>query len=992
MMRKRVLIFLLLAMILSILAAEQVLAGCCIGTTAGSGCSVDTNGACGTGENYTEDSCSLDARCAKGCCCGFQSTSGIGNFNFSCALIGGTFYFNSSISINDPCTCGVFETYPVSGTVRDKLGSPLAMAHVSALSVTNTSNSNGNFSLANVPGGNNVPITAVKLGCSANTTTIPFLNESKTNVQIRLNCGCSPKTCNATTTAYCNSAGSTWDFYDITNLDQMSIYCGFCRQDDSINCNVASCKGGDGECPLTCSNDPSNTTAYDSDCVCNLTVSNGVCPLGCTNETDVDCNITKATCGNGKIEYPYETCEENVTTGVALPGSFCSADKCGDRNTNGQCNCIGLSGCGNLILEAGEECEANMICSDASQCVNCKCGQPPCAGTNLNPAIKAAFNPNTRSILINWSVVSPCNTDVMSYSLFRCQKNSTGACSNKTEFSHYLGRLSNERNYTDSGSNIQQLSEYCYYVKVSYWNFPEGESAIACAQTGNSYCMNTHPPEFCMNNARSICDASNNIKTITGGDCNPNKFCVGPNRDGITECLNLSVCDFCNGLYGAFSNLNLAVKVPEGGYSVTKYCYSGESGMCYLDRTKNLFSEFNYCGEINSCYDFKSEVACRDPLDPCNKNQGCEWNWLDDNNHILGGICRPSVVAEQNCELCDNNNYNWLSAGCTPEACSLFGKCFYQGKSSSLINAKSCTSQRTVSCLDYPTQQACTGGRPVVVDATYSGNVRTNGTHQLTPSQDTLGLGKCYWVGGNVQRCYRNADNNLAYDCRIGDRPCEADFSSPETKLAPPPLSGLFPANVRIAYSVTDNSPPGSINTSFCITDAGTTCYPNNLAAGGVYSQTLTSSGDYTVYYYSQDPAKNLEIVKSTPITVDAVPPFIDIISPANTSSFQTNQQTVEVKGNTSLDSKFVCYNNTATGRGNCTRNCALVSNRQPCFSDLNGIFTLNVTLGTNVNAANITFYAEDFAGNTYRNTLLGILLDINPPSLINITVEAVKI
>ena len=105
MMRKRVLIFLLLAMILSILAAEQALAGCCVGTSTGT-CIPDTNGVCSSGQ-YTATNCSTTI-CAKGCCCDLGSTTGDGDFNFSCSIVGDTFYLNQSINIGDDCACGIF--------------------------------------------------------------------------------------------------------------------------------------------------------------------------------------------------------------------------------------------------------------------------------------------------------------------------------------------------------------------------------------------------------------------------------------------------------------------------------------------------------------------------------------------------------------------------------------------------------------------------------------------------------------------------------------------------------------------------------------------------------------------------------------------------------------------------------------------------------------------------------------------------------------------
>jgi hypothetical protein len=198
---------------------------------------------------------------------------------------------------------------------------------------------------------------------------------------------------------------------------------------------------------------------------------------------------------------------------------------------------------------------------------------------------------------------------------------------------------------------------------------------------------------------------------------------------------------------------------------------------------------------------------------------------------------------------------------------------------------------------------------------------------------------------------------------------------------------------MKVKFSMSDNYPSDKIKTYFCVSSSAAVCYPTDVVNGsaGFYSKTISSSGTYNLFYYSEDPAKNLEVVKQTLIRVDAERPFIDLTNPANASTFPTNQLSVPVEGITSTDSKYVCAKNTKSGITSCINNCALTGNKTPCFSDRTGIFALTISLGSNTNLTGVVFSAEDYAGNTYSNTLLGILLDIEPPNAPIITVTPVS-
>ena len=936
--------------------AQSPAEGCCVDSSQEACISVASETDC-TGDNtaFYNTPCSELPDCDMGCCCGV--TENKAKYRFMCSDTGDTFIADPELSLNQECSCGG-NTYNITGTITEKRTagtSPASYAQVFALGVSTTANENGEYVLVGVPEGSQILVRAEKNkdGCLPNSKVIDLFSD--TTLDFELNCECYEGDCNYTNNAYCKD--NKWVVDD--------DYCAsYCAQDDPDCGSLSLCVDNDRKCPLGC------TPQNDKDCECSKD-SNGVCPLGCTPLTDADC-VEYATCGDGYVTYPYETCE---ATNILQPDqrSFCSDADCVD------CNCISLSACGNLVLEAGEDCELGMVCGDGSPCDNCQCGDAPCEGDALNPSASATFDSKTRSVVIKWEVSSSCPP--ATFHVYKCEKIEGGEdCSNPEQgFSLLtpLGMLS--QNWTDT--NVPQTSEFCYYIKATYMigSTPAvGESNIVCQKTGDELCLEDHPDEFCVDHVRSACDADNNIIPIY--DCKQDGMvCMGPDRAGKTWCTKTRVCDLCNGLYGLFAepSLNLKVNGSLCYYSLGAYIVQG----CYLDRTKALFSAFNYCAEVTGCYDYKSKEACEE--DPCSEYKRCEW--ADSTNTPgfkgPGGICRPKNPELQQCELCDEPEYNWISPVCNQAVCALFGECYYQGP----LSPEPCTKRITATCMDYKTQEECLGGRAVSVDASYddTGN-RIKGTHSITESNDALGLGKCYWHAPN-QWCMRNADNYpedndvsncpngmpCGEDCAPNDIACESDFEAPVTTIIQPyyqttTLNGLplYPADVKIFFTTEDNQySKDKIKTYFCISPASNAqpCYPTQQAtSSGVYETTIDTSGVYTLAYYSEDEAKNLEQVRHMNIAVDADIPLIDIIYPPNENEYTANSE-VNIKAKISLDARYVCVYKEGSSTKKCLSNC--VFGQTPCINSTTGEFNVTVVVPEE-GAKNILFDAEDFAGN----------------------------
>ena len=970
--KKFFLVFLILLLSIALLALLSgfASAGCCVGTGIGSGCELDSQGTCTLG-TYTPLSCSV--ACPQGCCCPFGSSNGIGATNYSCP-VQSTFLQDSDIDgLGLPCSC-VGETHSVSGRVTTQKGGAVIIgASVSAGGQSTVSDIDGTYTLTGVPEGSSVLISAEKTsaGCPPNSVLVDLYSD-QSGVDISLYCTCNPGTCDAGNDAYCTVDGSPV-FYDLTNSDDLDAYCYLCTSYDPDDCGAAPlCIDNDQKCPVGC------TPSTDSDCECSGTTSDGICPsMFCSSSPgpnyDVDC-VAPGECGDGDVTYPFETCEATPNPGQI---NLCDAADCVN------CNCVGLSGCGNFILEPslGEECELGTICSDGTPCVNCRCGSTSCSQNDMSLTFSASFDMQDRSIFLSWELPAICPEST--YSLYRCIVADDCDCKNKQ-----TGRFS----LVYSGADLDWYdrpvvfsSEYCYYIGArSFYRingeYYTGESEIICETTGDPQCMNNQGGEFCVDNFRSRCEDNNQINQFE--DCGSG-YCMGPDQNGLTQCLSMGVCDLCNGLYGMFANLNdLKIEVDGREYFCHPGAFRRTVAGCYLDRTKTLFSAFDYCGYLVGCYDYKSEDACTQ--DMCDI-KGCEWIWLDNRNHELGGICRPSDPQLQQCALCDDKEYNWLSPGCSMRVCDLFGEeCTYQGKAS----LTPCTSQSTVKCYDYSTESECIGGRAVSVDANYDNNgQRTGGTHYTVPSNDALGLGKCYWDATNSW-CLRNADNypenNIgAYgdDCNIGDDTCESDFSNPQTQIVDL-CHGMQPCSgdVWIGFKVTDDKYAGTdIKTYFKLVPFGQSCYPTERIIGGVYEELVPASGDYTVCFYSEDYAKNLEEIQSITIEVDATPPVIQVTSPSE-SEFPTSQTSVAVRGVASLDTSNICTYISGSSAKSCINNCLLTGGVAPCIDETTGDFDIVVTVPAQDALYNILFDAADFSGNEVKGwSLLAIYHNESP-------------
>ncbi|MFQ5474747.1 MAG: chitobiase/beta-hexosaminidase C-terminal domain-containing protein, partial [Candidatus Nanoarchaeia archaeon] len=215
---------------------------------------------------------------------------------------------------------------------------------------------------------------------------------------------------------------------------------------------------------------------------------------------------------------------------------------------------------------------------------------------------------------------------------------------------------------------------------------------------------------------------------------------------------------------------------------------------------------------------------------------------------------------------------------------------------------------------------------------------KNRGTNVQTGfSDDYFNYSKCQWKGevrdgyGGVQeiiapKCMRNADYsppeftvyedsldptqnfnksdyNKGADCPplLPSNPrwiaCRRDFRNPNTTIAyPDKVSATFVLEAFVDDDMSTYTISALPTTYSCIVpDGSAACYPNGTAESTVYANYVSwnntypsyetynpddgfQSGYYGLYYFSEDYAKNLEVVKKIDLFIDASPPKVDLV------------------------------------------------------------------------------------------------------------------
>lgn len=444
-----------------------------------------------------------------------------------------------------------------------------------------------------------------------------------------------------------------------------------------------------------------------------------------------------------------------------------------------------------------------------------------------------------------------CTGNVKEYNVLRCRSDSVEGCDPEGDDASYTvinqAPLGVQFEYDDTdfeGSTADGDVFYCYMIEGSYetesFSNEPVRSGHVCVKAGREECFDFRDyrplaEEFCSDNVRSTCNALNEIvrvdevvDTTDYVDCTedpregePEHVCVGPYspdhavRPGLTQCVPKSICDYCNDPFGLFAYSSEDGTRwgydPEGGLDYhgigrapdsepfsqrareQRYgfipCFDVE--MCYMDYSYTTEDMFYSYGEEPSCYDFNSLKACEKFNDTIGGGV-CEWVWHPLYGELGVGVCRSSVIEEQECWHC-HDPLNKVFGRCDRTSCSLYGHCYYDKADPEIgreteefadlvsafvdgekVSARAdfvdgdyfqCRHEREITCVNYDSEADCigsdspysVGGAEVVssdvsvdVEGYLEGKdsfVKTSGSNLVTTtSDDFFGFGECQWA------------------------------------------------------------------------------------------------------------------------------------------------------------------------------------------------------------------------------------------------------
>lgn len=707
---------------------------------------------------------------------------------------------------------------------------------------------------------------------------------------------------NACTDGIDNDCDGRFDCYDVEcnqhpSCISQATSCGdgFVQSPNSDNI-FEECDGqDDSACPGLCLDD----------CTCpDLTCNNNNVKETNRNEQcdgyDSHCNDPNMVCINCEC-VELNSCGDNVVQ----DGEQCDGGVgCIPPGIPGECTYIVQKTCGNGILEAQEECDGalnancfsascNMVGNNACTC-NYDCSIDPGDLT-----MTLSFDKANDKISVVWII--PC--DGARYTLTK-----------QIGSGNFLPVFAGSLNTSFLDSNFNWNQNYCYNVEAKFSNGIV-KSATDCIFIGDEVCYEL-TDQFCEDNQRYAC--LNGIKTMVEDCSTTQSYCTKPYDLASTFCAYQSVCDSCNGLGGLFYYFNnpehraLWAEDPTNEPYLTS-CSAITS--CYVESTITTVDKYDYCINVDSCYDYESQTACvgeslgdsdscTNPNDYCGDNckiGPCEWMPVGESGSSdLGrGVCRPVEQIKQDCTECNyENNPNTIFGSCQRDSCDEYrndgtnSMCFFVEDDATSYTSY-CKNVEDVTCLDYNITQC---GEDAEYDVIYDTTAtswtswrRTTGTNaQNRASTDVMRIGTCIKFDpgdGDDLVCVKDANGDGYSDCSnvisrgISTAECWSDNVPPVTTLD---ISSDISGNIEIPVGVQDNL--ANYKTYYCFSTS--TCYPDIEVSGGVILDEIDTTGTYNLFYYSEDAARNIEEVQQVTLNVDAQNPVVTIQTIINPKEF----------------------------------------------------------------------------------------------------------
>ncbi|MBN1275150.1 hypothetical protein JXA12_02565 [Candidatus Woesearchaeota archaeon] len=934
--KKQLPLFILLALAITAVAAPSASAeGCCLAYISDATVSVegascfeegDTNAPSLQGKPVTQELCTSSAGlygqwsttscvesgniylCQEGCCCK-PNNEGFYTARFACIsaeTAGDEFVITFDHDCDSICAGSVVR-FDLTVNVKDEDGNPVSEATVRVTEPgswsfsprTQSTDEQGKAVFTDLLAKRDYLVSASIEDCSSKGN--PVNSEEDKELDITLDCGgtVTPPTCTP-----------QYDCYYLVNGEKTYDSCGQYDVCEDINCDPPVTWTG----PL-----PTSPCATG-------TCGNGVIEEGEACDTNDDRHGSpvfpagfSVQCDDHGYDIPYL---EITCTNCELDRSRCQ--DCPLSCTPEQCACTPEQ-CAHC-----DSCKQSGLCSTVrEECLDAEIViEPGVQSVTATPRLKLA-----------WSYA--CSEDIVGYVVHR--RLGTSSLNDPPQQSYASEVKDVLKGGTIEFQDPQALepnTQYCYNVtlRVMLGDEVVQRSKEACGETGDAYCFQETPAEFCADESmvlepstyapegishqegdtwRAYCDLNNHIQLV---NTNPLPYycgqldCIGPDSNGHTYCGDTALCRYCSGLFGMYSHLaqeDEGIRVTEVSENRNRDvdCYEynarySNNKYCYLFATRTVADAMDTCADVDTCYDYTDEYGCE--TNPCDVETAdeCEWHALldDDDNSLSAqaglGVCAPTDPAAADCGLCGDNND--LLPTCTPRACELYGayenevsSCYYAADEAKYGDAECCISREHMGCVDYTNKEDCTGDNELIIDVTYDRGRPANGTNAITqPSDDRYGFGVCEWSAEH-DACIKNADfhsdDRGLSDCEeqgFNDRTCISDNKTPTTTvhLIDPDYQpwGLdkpvYGKDFSFIYAASDDNYQGEeLDTYFSMS-----LHPNeHFYPDQEYDDIAREwpSGNYKLRYYTIDPARNMEVVQEQELVIDTTPPSISSIT-----------------------------------------------------------------------------------------------------------------
>lgn len=815
---------------------------------------------------------------------------------------------------------GIAEEYTINGIVYEMLNSvktPVANVLVEITGVTpSTTDSTGAFSIIKVPKSLTHTITASKVGYNTKTQTIAvssdvslyeMILEKSTAIVPQEVCDnlfdddvdgktdCSDEDCfifAACAAKLCgngfidsgeqcdgNAPGSCirgCDMSDFPDREKCvcNSYCGdgikqlindngqieMCDPIDFTDPNVQAGKCKD-DCTLVseCGND---FRELDNDEECDG-LDDAFCPGKCRD--DCTCPIELKKCGDGNVEQPLgEQCDDDISDGSW--GATCASGTCIAPGFPGQCTCTQVPECtmttgrGSYTLEFPEQCDFNYAAGIGNDCIEGTCVGCACvvACREAAPVLRDVISRRGyKEFKLEWT-----STCADYYMVHRCE-----AVNNvKINCKDLAPGEMMATTFTDN--KIESSKTYCYKIKgVSQDAVGQkiDESNEVCVSSGDEICYQGLPDEFCAGNSRAKCLNNNSLQLINNCSLVSEQHLCIYSSAGNTKCEEQSPCGTCGTPFAMY---------PEDARLMSDALQRcSELATCYLDFSDTNVNTYYDCSEVQSCYDYRSKMACdgADGKGACGLFD-CEWVDSVSFSGVGYGVCRPKNETMWNCGRCADP-HNKLFGVCDREMCASYGMCYLNDADK---GAGTCSGKEDIGCRDFDNEMDCIGD---VYAGDFNASVDTENRNEfLQRSNDYFGYGTCKWefiTYENQGLCYKDANSDDRPDCPTGEPMCKTDNMPPVTVVTHLPS---YSRKVNMQVFVDDNVYVSDFDTFFSIVPVGNYLRPNEKVEDNVLLKELEpNTGLYDVFYYSMDPAKNMEEVKNFTIFVDADMPEVRI-------------------------------------------------------------------------------------------------------------------